>query len=131
MNTKDAADNTKLDCFAEATARDGYTFSLDEAKIFLNNLLDKAPYVGGNLKLQGSNDGTSFVDIHAYDESIHEGWNTLDWRAAPQVFRTIRLQGAVAGSCRLGEVTLIGVEVLNNSNTAVTCIAKLSIDGAE
>ena len=51
INTKDATDSTSSGCFAEATARAGYTFSLDEAKIFLNNLLDKGPYTSGNLKL--------------------------------------------------------------------------------
>jgi len=50
----------------------------------LNNLLDKSPYTDGNLVLQGSNDsGASFTDIHAYDDDIHEGWNTLDYRSSP------------------------------------------------
>jgi hypothetical protein len=87
-------------------------------KIFLNNLLDKAPYTDDNLRIQGSNDGGStFTDLHSYSDEIHEGWNSVDWRSSPQVFSTIRLQGAVSGSCRLGEVRLIGVEVLANSNS--------------
>ena len=36
----------------------------------------------------------------------------------------------MAGSCRLGEVSLIGVEVLDDSNTSATCLAKLLIDGS-
>ena len=131
MNTRDSEDNSSSNCYAQVTARDGFTYSIDQVKVFLNNLLDKSPYTGGNLKIQGSNNGgASFTDIYSYDELIHEGWNTFDSRASPQVFSTIRLQGAVAGSCRLGEVKLIGVEVLNNSNTSASCTAKLTIDGS-
>ena len=131
MNTRDSEDNSSSNCYAQVTARDGFTYSIDQVKVFLNNLLDKSPYTGGNLKIQGSNNGgASFTDIYSYDELIHEGWNTFDSRASPQVFSTIRLQGAVAGSCRLGQVKLIGVEVLNNSNTSASCTAKLTIDGS-
>lgn len=128
-NTVDSQDNTSSGCYAQVTARDGYTFAVEEVKMFLNNLLDKAPYTDDNLKVQGSNDGATFTDIHSYDDSIHEGWNSVDWISSPQVFSTIRLQGAVSGSCRIGEVRLIGVEVLDDSNSSSTCMAKLTIDG--
>lgn len=36
----------------------------------------------------------------------------------------------MAGSCRLGEVTLVGVEVLDNSNPSATCTAQITIDGS-
>lgn len=131
VNTKDLSDTTSSGCFAEVSARPGYTFSIEEVKIFLNSLTNKTPYINGNLILQGSTDGASFSDIYSYDESIHEGWNSVDWRSSsPQVFKTIRLQGAVSGSCRLGEVKLIGVEVLDDSNTSTSCTAKLTLDGA-
>jgi len=94
VNTKDHIDTTATDCYAEVTAKTGFTFALDEVKIFLNNLLDKAPYTEGNLILQGSNDaGTTFTDIYAYTDDIHEGWNSVEWRstAMPQVYSTIRL----------------------------------------
>lgn len=95
-------------------------------------MLDKAPYTDDNLKIQGSNDGgASFSDLYSYTDEIHEGWNSNDFRQSPLVYSTIRLQGAVSGSCRLGEVRLIGVEVLNDSNTSSSCTAKLTIDGVE
>ena len=131
VNARDSQDNTSSNCYAEVTARAGYTFGIDQVKIFLNNLIDKAPYTNGNLLLQGSNDaGVSFTTIHSYDDEIHEGWNTLDYRSSPQIYSTIRLQGAVAGSCRLGEVSLFGVEVLNDSNPSSTCTAEITIDGS-
>ena len=130
VNTKDSIDNTSQNCYAEITAKEGFTFAIDELKVFFNKLLDKEPYIEGNLKIQGSNDaGASFTDIHSFDDEIHEGWNSLNWRASPQVYNKIRLQGAVSGSCRLGEIKLIGVEVLDDSNSSATCSAKITIDG--
>lgn len=102
INTQDSEDHSSSGCFAEVTAREGFTFSIGSVKMFLNDLLDKEPYTDGNLKIQGSNEAGAFTDLHSYGDEIHEGWNTVDWRASPHVFRTIRLQGAVKGSCRLG-----------------------------
>ena len=42
----------------------------------------------------------------------------------------MRFLGSQSGSCRLGEVKLVGVEVLDDSNTSSTCMAKLTINGA-
>ena len=131
VNTKDSIDHTPQNCYAQVTASEGFTFAIDEAKIFLNGLLDKEPFTNGNLKIQGSNDdGATFTDIHDFGDEIHEGWNAIDWRAAPQVYSIIRFQGAVSGSCRIGEIRLIGVEVLNDSNSSASCTAKLTIDGS-
>lgn len=92
INIQDSQDSTASGCFAQVDARAGYTFALDEVKIFLNDLNDKAPFTDGNLILQGSNDGSTFVDIYSYDGMIHEGWNSVDWRdSSPQVYKTVRL----------------------------------------
>ena len=132
INTKDSVDATATNCYAEVSAKPGYTFQLDSVKIFLTNLLDKAPYTDGNLILQGSNDsGATFTDIHSYDDSIHEGMNSVDWKApfVAQVYKVIRLQGAIDGSCRIGEVKLIGVEVMDDNNASISCDAEANIDG--
>ena len=93
-------------------------------------MLDKAPYTDDNLKIQGSNDGgASFSDLYSYTDEIHEGWNAINWREAPKVYSTIRFQGAVAGSCRIGEIRLLGVEVLDNASSSASCTAKLNFDG--
>ena len=132
INTKDSVDATATNCYAEVSAKPGYTFQLDSVKIFLTNLLDKTPYTDGNLVLQGSNDGgVTFTDIHSYDDSIHEGMNSVDWKApvVSQVYKVIRLQGAIDGSCRIGEVKLIGVEVMDDNNASISCDAEANIDG--
>jgi len=36
----------------------------------------------GNLKFQGSMDGSSYDDLFTVDENIHEGWNYHKWDAA-------------------------------------------------
>ena len=51
VNTKDSEDNSSSNCYAEVTARDGFTFVVDQVKLFINNMSDKSPYTGGNLKL--------------------------------------------------------------------------------
>ena len=131
VNTKDSIDSTASGCYAEVTARAGFVYAIDEVKIFLNTLHDKAPYTADNLKIQGSNDaGSTFTDLYSYDDTIHEGWNSIDWRASPEVYSTIRFQGAASGSCRLGEVRLIGVHVLDDMNTSATCTAELTIEGS-
>lgn len=91
---------------------------------------NKTPFINDNLILQGSIDGTSFTDIYSYDASIHEGWNSVDFRDAGSiVYSSLRLQGATDGSCRLGEVKVIGVEVFDNATPTPGCTPVLSIDG--
>ena len=55
---------------------------LDEAKLFINNLLDKTPYVGA--KFEGSNDGKAWTTLWTLDDTIHEGWNGKDFEAGKQ-----------------------------------------------
>lgn len=52
---------------------------------------------------------------------MREGWYSVDFRSSPEVYRSVRLYGTASGSCRFGEVKLVGVEVLNDSNTSVSC----------
>ena len=50
VNTRDSSDSTTA-CYAQVSAKDGNTFIIDEVKIFLNNLLDKTPFINDNLIL--------------------------------------------------------------------------------
>ena len=82
VNTQDSEDNSSSGCFAEVTAKEGFTFAIEEVKIFLNDLISKEAYTDGNLKIQGSY-GSTFTDLYSYGDEIHEGWNTVDWRSSP------------------------------------------------
>lgn len=132
VNTVDVIDSTSSGCMAQASARVGYTFSIDAVKIFLTQLIDKTPYIDGALVFEGSNDGgATWTQIYAYTEEIHEGWNSVDWRSpdSPQVYKQVRFLGAASGSCRLGEVKLVGVEVLDDSNMSTSCMSSVTING--
>ena len=76
-NTIDMVDSTASDCYFQVAYKTDHVGVLDEAKFFVNSLLDKTPFVG--LKLQGSNDGTTFTDLWTVDAQVHEGWNSVDF----------------------------------------------------
>ena len=97
--------------------------------MFINNLLDKTPY-DAFFKLQGSNDQSAWTDIYTFDNDLHEGWNSIVAPTdSPYSYNTFRFYGEKSGSCRVGEVKLIGLQVLDDSNTSISCTAKLTLHG--
>ena len=62
------------------------------------------------------------------DKSVHEGWNALDFEEDRPSFHIYRFQGAVAGSCRIGEVKLHGVESIDSDAESHSCTPKLTVD---
>jgi hypothetical protein len=97
-------------CEVKATARAEHALVVEEVGIFINNLIDKGPYSDGNLVFEGSDDEITWTTIWEYSELIHEGWNTEYVYAEP--YKTIRFRGEASGSCRFGEVKIVGTEVL-------------------
>lgn len=121
-NLNDYSDNA-VPCYFEMSADDKYVYQVSSAKVFINNLLDVSPY-DGYLRLQGSQDGSTWTDLHTYDTEIHEGWNTIfAEEGSPFSYKTFRFRGAVAGSCRVGEVQLIGLQVLASTQSSTQCTA--------
>jgi len=128
--TVDHSDSASSDCEMGMTFKDGYQVVLTEAKLFINTLLDKTPYVG-NLVFQGSNDGwTTSTDLYTFDVNVHEGWNYIrfgldedgDGVNDPKPsYNSYRFLGAVAGSCRVGEMRLTGVEAIASDTSTQTC----------
>jgi len=70
-------DATATNPFVQVQFKTNYVGVLNEVGFFINRLIDKTPFIGGNLIFQGSNDGTAFTDLWKIDASVHEGWNTL------------------------------------------------------
>ena len=64
------------------------------------------------------------------DKSVHEGWNSLDFEeeGSRPAYSVYRFQGAVKGSCRIGEVKLHGVEAIADDEPIYSCTPKLRID---
>jgi hypothetical protein len=103
---------------------------LEEQKVFINKLFDKQPFVN-NLVFQGSNDGVTFTDITTFGNEIHEGWNYVSYRDLPEKpsYNVYRYWGKVAGSCRVGEFRLTGVDVIADTNPTYPCTPNLMISG--
>ena len=74
----DMSDSTSENCYFQIQYKDNHVGVLDEVKFFINRLIDKTPFED-NLVFQGSDDGTTFVDLWNIDKSVHEGWNSKDF----------------------------------------------------
>lgn len=102
---------------------------LDEVKFFINVLTDKTPFVD-DLVFQGSDDGVAFTDLWVVDKSVHEGWNVHDFEDGSEPsFNIYRFAGASNGSCRIGEVRLLGIESIDSDTAQHSCTPKLTVDG--
>ena len=123
----DMNDSTATDCYFQIQYKENHVGVLDEVKFFVNKLIDKSPFVD-NLVFQGSDDGQTFTDLWAIDKSVHEGWNSLDFEDSQPSYNIYRFQGSTAGSCRIGEVKLHGVESIDNDEASYSCTPKLIID---
>ena len=110
----------------------GHVAVLDEAKVFINYLIDKTPYVD-NLVFEGSNDNWATSELlYTFAADVHDGWNYIyfrDWDEKP-AFNSYRFFGTAAGSCRVTEFKLTGVQVIQDSSPEYRCTPSLII-GAE
>jgi hypothetical protein len=128
-NLIDYTDATSENCHFQVKYKDNHVGVLNEVKFFVNDLNDKTPFIGS--KFQGSNDGTTFVDLWTIDDQVHEGWNIKDWETGQPSYNIYRYQGHKAGSCRVGEVRLDGLVTINDNTNSYACTPKLVIDGAK
>lgn len=70
-------DTTQTNCFFQVDFPLTYTARLERLEFFITSVQDKSPYVDGNAKIQGSNDGGStWTDILVLDQNVHCGWNS-------------------------------------------------------
>ena len=128
-NMIDMIDETSTDCYFQIQYKENHVGVLDEVKFFVNQLIDKSPF-DGNFKFQGSDDGVTFDDLWLINKSVHEGWNSLDFEEDSRPsYNIYRFQGATAGSCRVGEVRLHGVESIDSDADSHQCTPKLHLDG--
>lgn len=82
-------------------------------------------------QFQGSNDNSTFTTLFTVDKNLHSGWNYYQWETSDAYpkYRYYRFYGASSGACAINEVTLTGVETIDNSDATYTCSAKVVIDG--
>jgi hypothetical protein len=77
-------------------------------------------------------DGKTYSDIFTVSEEIHEGWNYHNYSQGMEPkFRYYRFQGSAMYSCIVGEIGLIGYEVIDSMSDSYTCNVTLVLNGAE
>ena len=90
----------------------------------------KAKFIG-ILKFQGSSNGATWTDIFTVGQEIHEGWNYQNYEAGKELkYRYYRFFGSGDGSCLVGEVSLRGYEVIDDTADIYTCQAQLYLNGS-
>lgn len=122
--------DSNTECYFQVQYKENHVGVLDEVKFFINEMIDKSPYVG-SLIFQGSDNGVDFTDLWTIDAGVHEGWNSHDFEDIGQpAFNIYRFQGSAPGACRIGEVKLHGVESINSSESSYSCTPKMSLGGS-
>jgi hypothetical protein len=106
------------------TFKENHVAILDEAKIFINFLTNKARFVD-KLQFQGSNDGwVTNTLLHMFGEEIHEGWNYLNYRdhgVDKPSYNSYRFVGDDRNACKITEFRLHGVEAIDSEATTHEC----------
>jgi hypothetical protein len=120
-------------CIIGMEFKEGYVGSLQQVKWFINYITDRKQYVD-NLVFEGYNEanaeGDKVTEIFKVTSSVHEGWNYVDFEKGKYPnFRYYRFRGlgGANGPCRLHEVTLTGLEVIQSEETTHTCTPQLVV----
>lgn len=117
-------------CYFGTAFRSGYVGVINEVKYFMNRFT-KSNYVG-KLKFQGSNNGTIWDDLIVIGKEIHEGWNYYNQPEGQEFkYRYYRFYGSGSGSCMVGEISLRGYEVIDNTDPTYTCSASVYLQGTK
>lgn len=129
-NMKNDFTDSGSSCYIKMDFRTGYAGVLENAKFFINNLIDNSPFVD-NLVFEGSDDGSNWTNLWTIDANIHEGWNEFDWEDGEEpAYNSYRFFGSSSGACRVGEVRLNGIEAIQSTATSHTCDVNVLIGGA-
>lgn len=68
--------------------------------------------------------------MYTFDGETHEGWNVIATpEDSPYTYHTFRFYGSQSGSCRVSEVELYGVEVIDSTATSYDCTPELTVAG--
>lgn len=102
-------------CQFGMTFKSGFSGVLSEAKIFITDVSSDTidNFSDGNLVFEGSNDNfATSTSLYEFDENVNEGWNWIPDVDKMQSFNSYRFNGKKDGSCRISEMSLVGVEAI-------------------
>jgi hypothetical protein len=130
-------DDNSNTCIVGMQFKEGYVGSLTQVKYFINYITNRDQYED-NLVFEGYNTadatGEDVTELFKVNQSVHEGWNYFDFDVENKPnyrFYRMRGLGGASGPCRLHEVTLSGMEVIQDENTSYTCKPKLFLNGEQ
>lgn len=115
-------------CHIGMAYKAGHVGMLHQVKWFIGEIWDKTIYAG-EVKFQGSSDGTTYTDLFTMDENVHEGWNYHNWESSATYpkYRYYRFYGTKAGSCVINEIKVTGVETVDNNDANKACSPVLTV----
>ena len=128
-NTVNGFQSTQSTCYFGTSFRPGYVGVITQVKYWMNTFVQSQ--IVGKLNFQGSLDGITYTTIFTVGYEIHEGWNYYDFTGANTLqysYYRFYSTGGV-GTCNVGEVGLLGVEVINSNTATYACSPQLILNG--
>ncbi|TNV88211.1 hypothetical protein FGO68_gene8985 [Halteria grandinella] len=121
--------DTAKNCYFGTAFKTGYIGVINEVKYFMSRFT-KVDFVG-KLRFEGAQSSAGpWETIFTVGQEIHEGWNYHNYDSGKELkYRYYRFFGTGTGSCIVGEVSLRGYEVIDDTNEDYTCSAKLILNG--
>jgi hypothetical protein len=122
---------SQSNCYIGTEFTEGFVGYITEVRFFMDYFTDRENRVRF-LKFQGSNlpfdnPSASIEDIVVVDEEIHEGWNYYDLSDNPRKYAHYRMFNQNNNGCdNIGEIKLIGQEVIDNSANSHGCSVKIT-----
>lgn len=104
-------------CYFGTAFRVGYVGLVNEVKFFMTRFT-RSNFVN-RLVFQGSMDGKTYNNIFTVGQEIHEGWNYYSYGPGNELqYRFYRFFSSYAGACLVGEISLRGIEVIQDGNSS-------------
>mmetsp|Transcript_41642 Transcript_41642/g.63590 ORF Transcript_41642/g.63590 Transcript_41642/m.63590 type:complete len:237 (+) Transcript_41642:3795-4505(+) len=110
------------DCNIGTWFKAGHVGLLDVVKFYIGGVSES---YSGNLIFQGSKDNSTWEEIFTTDDTVHQGWNNIEFGAdkdySQPAFRFYRFKGSASGVCVLNEIELQGVETIKSEEASESC----------
>jgi hypothetical protein len=130
-------EDSSVPCYIQFEYQDMFYASLDEVSFYINDMTSNTPYIDG-LKFQGSNDGSTWVDLWVIDANVKQGWNTwfcggdqceeVPGQYTKPAYSKYRFYGSKSGACRITEIDVEGVIAVDETDASITCPMMIYVD---
>lgn len=98
---------------------DGKVGRVSKIKFFMSRMTDKLTKFVNLLKIQGSNNNSTWTDLYIADIYMREGWNTYEPDSS-MLYKYFRFYSSNYTACQVAEIQLWGNIVEDSSATSKT-----------